>query len=344
MSAVYILENVEQILGGRCVLSLDSLMVESGKAYALQGPNGSGKTTLLHLLAFLRAPVLGEVVFQGERVRWDARSLTALRRRVVLVEQHPVMFTDTVMKNVCYGLRKRRVPGSRQQSMAKECLDLVGMADQEHRSAHLLSGGEIQRVAIARALACQPDVLLLDEPISSVDMENAGRIECLLEDLRKKGRMTLIFSTHKPLEALRLADERIFLSGGRRVAAGGENMVSGTLYGEKGRTLFRTANGMEIGVSAQHVASGQVRLVIRPEKIRLFTLEEAIDKGMENVFEGRILQMHEENGQISLVMDMGMPLFVRTSRQWLMRAGVLPGDRIRAAWGPEAMDLLPPSS
>ena len=215
---LYELKGLKQVFGKRTVLDIDRLDLPAGGGHALLGPNGCGKTTLLRILAFLNPPTSGEILFRGKTVNRREKSTGALRRQVVLVDQNPVMFTTTVVKNVEYGPRMRGVPSKERRRIAIECLEKVGMEAFSERQAHLLSGGETQRVAIARALACAPDVMLFDEPTAGVDVKNQAVIESVIRDICTEGGITVIFSTHKNSEASRLAANMIFLSEGKLAA------------------------------------------------------------------------------------------------------------------------------
>ena len=162
---LYELNNLKRIYGKRTVLDLPHISIEAGRIVGLLGPNGAGKTTLLEIFAFLAEPTSGEVWFRGKKVDHENNRLQDLRRRVVIVQQHPIMFTVTVEKNLEFPLNIRKVPKQRREEVIDELLDLVGMRDFKYARAHNLSGGETQRIAIARALACSPEVILFDEPL-----------------------------------------------------------------------------------------------------------------------------------------------------------------------------------
>ncbi len=192
------------------MLDLPEISFEKGRIYGLMGPNGSGKTTLLHILSFLDTPTSGELFYENQPVSFKEKTL-ALRREVVLVDQHPIMFTSSVYKNVEFGLKIRKIPKFERQKIIEECLDRVGMREFIHADAPHLSGGETQRVAIARALACSPKVMLFDEPTASVDVTHQAVIENIILDLRHDRGVDCIFSTHDRFQASKLADEIISL-------------------------------------------------------------------------------------------------------------------------------------
>jgi tungstate transport system ATP-binding protein len=335
--SLYALRNLRQVFEGRTVLDIHALELAEGGSYALLGPNGSGKTTLLHVLAFLRPPVHGEVDFQGRRVEWRDSALTALRRKVVLVDQHPIMFSTTVLKNVEYGPRMRGVSARERRKIAEECLDRVGMSAFAHRPAHLLSGGETQRVAIARAMACRPEVMLFDEPTASVDVENQAVINEVIRQLRKEQNISIIFSTHKRLEATRLAEKKLFLFEGRLTGPGGENLLSCDIVHEERGTVCVV--GDNVALPVQTSRSGQGRVFIKPELIRLLPLEVALDEAAGQGHVGEILQMTAEGPNIKVLLDIGAPLRTLLSKDEAKLLGAMVGEKVRVRIDPEAIEL-----
>ena len=169
---LYQLTSLRQQFNNRVVLDIDQMEIEAGSMHALLGPNGAGKTTLLDILAFLVPPASGTLLFQGNPVDPARSDLLALRRRVVLVDQHPIMFSTTVRGNIEFGLKIRGLSGAERGWRVDEALATVGLERYREARAPELSGGETQRLALARALALRPEVLLCDEPTASVDAEN----------------------------------------------------------------------------------------------------------------------------------------------------------------------------
>lgn len=215
MNTLYALEGISQRYHGRTVLDIARLHLEPGRIYALTGPNGAGKSTLLRLLAFLEAPAAGTMLFQGEPVRFTARrSLLTLRRRVVLVDQHPVAFSTTVAKNIEFGLKIRKIAKDARRAQIRAVLETVGLTQYSQGPATDLSGGETQRLALARALAIQPEVLLCDEPTANVDVANQDIILRVLAELNRKHGISILFTTHDPKQAATLAHQRLHLEQG----------------------------------------------------------------------------------------------------------------------------------
>lgn len=336
------LVGVRQVFAGRTVLDVDHLDLVAGTCYALQGPNGSGKTTLLQVLAFLRRPTHGEIRFNGKRVDWREKTMNALRRRVVLVDQHPIMFSTTVRNNVEFGLRMRGIPSRSRRRLAEESLAMVGLADLADRPAHLLSGGETQRAAIARALACAPEIMLFDEPTASVDVENQCRIESLIRDIGEAHGITVIFSTHRRLEAIRLAERRIFLVDGRLVQAGGENVLSGRVVIKNGTTVCLVGPWLEFPVISARL--GEVKVVIDPQEIRVVSLEKGAvwkeDRSSVCRCTGVIDEMRAEKEKIMISVDVSFPLKVLLSRQEAEERRFVVGDSVMVEIELQAFQLI----
>ncbi len=199
---------------GRTVLNLEHLAIESHAIYALIGPNGAGKTTLLNLLAFLDRPTTGTLQFRGLVVRYNRQQLLELRRRIVLVDQYPILFTSSVWKNVGFGLKVRGISKKLRAHRIEQALELVGMEQFRQADAHTLSGGETKRVALARALAIEPEVLLCDEPTANVDQENQEIILQILQRINREHRTSIILATHYLAQSRGLADHTLMLEYG----------------------------------------------------------------------------------------------------------------------------------
>ena len=208
---VYELSGIQHQYGGRLVLDIDRLDVRSGEILAIVGPSGAGKSTLLRLLQFLERPVRGSIVFDG--LPAGTGPTLEARRRVTTVFQHPLMLDRSVGDNVLFGRRLRRRSGSPD---VEALLDQLGLAPLVREPARTLSAGEAQRVALARALACEPDVLLLDEPTASLDPQNVATVEQIIHDCHRRG-LTIVLSTHLFFQARRLADRAGLLLNGRLV-------------------------------------------------------------------------------------------------------------------------------
>jgi tungstate transport system ATP-binding protein len=212
----YHLAGVEARYQAKTALLVDDLALHGGQLNVVAGLNGSGKSTLLNVLAFLMPPTQGVMKFSGKRVRWDRAQLRELRRSVTLVHQAPFLFRGSVASNVSYGAKARAIGGCALQERVRESLELVGLSGFEDRNANQLSGGEARRVALARALACDPEVILLDEPLAYVDELSTRIIENLLVTLVDHGVLVVV-SSHDSTLGLRLNARTIRLRQGKLV-------------------------------------------------------------------------------------------------------------------------------
>ena len=224
---LYSLSKITREYGSRTVLDIPSMEIEKGKIYALLGPNGAGKTTLLNILSFIEVPTTGDILYRSKTVNFSESSLQNLRKEVVMIDQRPILFTNTVYKNVEFGLKIRRIPQKKRKTIIEETLDLVGMRDFEQAQAHRLSGGETQRVALARALVVSPEVLLCDEPTSNLDVENQAAIINTLKQINEQRKITIMFTTHYMYQVSSLAHHTFFLDHGKLTTAQAEPFCQG---------------------------------------------------------------------------------------------------------------------
>ncbi len=216
MKILYHIDQLRQIYQGRTVLDVTELSIRQGEILAVVGPSGAGKSTLLRLLAFLEPPIEGKIVFKDhEFTSLTSEMPLALRRRVTLVFQRPLLINTSVRANVAYGLRLR---GERDHSSrVEQALREVGMEKMANVRSRTLSGGEIQRTALARAIVLQPEVLLLDEPTANLDPYNVRLIEDLIQRLNLQHGMTIVLVTHNIFQARRLAHRTALLLDGKLV-------------------------------------------------------------------------------------------------------------------------------
>lgn len=302
---LYRLENVTRRFGGRTALDIPRLGIAEYSVTALLGPNGAGKSTLLDILAFLSPPDSGEIVWRGSRQPLTRQNLASLRREVVLVDQHPVLFSSGVFANVAFGLKTRAIPRAEHHRRVEEALDLVGMRSFIDRTGSKLSGGETQRLAIARALACRPSVLLFDEPTANIDAENQIAIESIIRDIAAERKTTIIFSTHNVMQAARLADERLFLLEGRPAASAYENLFRGEIRHENSRALFTINHSLS--VPAPDAPPGAARAALNPRRAFIIPGDSPIPEGTF-CSPGRLLQLAAEGRELRILVDVGVTL------------------------------------
>jgi putative spermidine/putrescine transport system ATP-binding protein len=264
------------------VVALDhlDLTLQPGELVALLGPSGCGKTTTLRLLAGLEDTDTGSVTVGGK----DITRLPASKRDMGMVFQAYSLFPHmTVRQNVAFGLRLRRVAADQRDKRALDMLDLVGLSTQADRYPNQISGGQQQRVALARALAIEPQVLLLDEPLSALDAKVRAQLRDQIRKIQLEVGITTLFVTHDQEEALAIADRVGVMKEGRleqlapptdvysRPATsfvaefvGLSNRLTGEVSGGQVTVRGCTLPLMEAGVP-----DGRVVALVRPEAVTL---------------------------------------------------------------------------
>ncbi len=267
-------------------LAVDDVHVPAGEVLAVLGPSGAGKSTLLEVLGLLRAPDEGEVLYDGKRADPESR---ADHLRSAAVFQRPWLFKGPVFDNVAYGLSVRNVPRKQRDRIVVEELARVGLTGREKDSALRLSGGEAQRVSLARALAVRPSILLLDEPLASLDALLKRQLAHEFVSILRDTGVTVVWVTHDQDEAQLVADRIAVMDKGRVVACGTAEEVLGLprdqwLANFLGVPLAQQGRVREAseGLSAVEVAGNvvwaageadpgtEVLIAVRPEDVLLF--------------------------------------------------------------------------
>jgi len=212
-------KEVSKTFNGQKVVALDkvSLSLEKGKILAVLGESGSGKTTLIRLIAGLDTLDNGEIILNQKVVSSNVVFVKPQQRNIGMVFQDYALFPHfTVFHNIAYGIAK----SSEKTERIKEVLDLVGLSDKEKNYPQELSGGQQQRVALARALAPNPELLILDEPFSSLDVILRSQLRKDLLKILKKTNTTAIFVTHDIKDAIEISDDILVLKNGNVVQQG----------------------------------------------------------------------------------------------------------------------------
>ncbi len=286
---------VTRVFGGQRVLGPISLSIRASSFHCLLGPSGCGKTTLLRIMAGLDSPDTGTVVIGGT----DHTRTAAHRRPTNLVFQSGALFPHlSVAENVAFGLKSdRRTPKPEISARVSEILELVAMQEYAGRSPATLSGGQRQRVAIARALVRRPDVLLLDEPLSALDLTLQLRMRRELRRWQQETGTTFVCVTHNQAEAMELADEIAVMNEGvveqsgsaRELYESPASRFVASFIGEN--NVFTDLKAVDGGQSSDGLlfpwsAETQVNadsLAVRPEAIRLLPVGDPASRGNARV-------------------------------------------------------------
>jgi spermidine/putrescine transport system ATP-binding protein len=327
-----------------------SLQINPGEFFSLLGPSGCGKTTLLRLIGGFETATSGSIFLGGRDITKDPPH----KRNIHTVFQRYALFPHlNVFENVAFSLRIKKLPESEIQERVKKTLELVEIGPLEKRRMNELSGGQMQRVALSRALVNQPQVLLLDEPLSALDPALRVRMRLELKELCKKVGTTFILVTHDQEEALQMSDRMAVMKDGKCLQVGTPkavyedpadpfvasfigplNEIEGNLYDEGLDHLFLQSSIGKFHVKKNGKLPGQsVKLLLRPEKIRLLRAKAA----HENLVEGNILGLTYLGSRTEYVVRSGNQSFtvfepeLERARKKLLSAG----DKIYLTWKTE---------
>lgn len=308
--------NLVKCYDEQIVLNGIHLTVENGEFLTLLGPSGCGKTTLLRLISGFDQPDQGTISINGTCIN----QLPPQQRNVHTVFQSYALFPHlNVFNNVAFALRCQKIPETQMNERVAEALRLVQLSHLLHRPISQLSGGQQQRVAIARAIVNRPQVLLLDEPLSSLDYQLRKSMQYELKQLQKKLGMTFIFVTHDQEEALSMSDRIVVFNEGRIEQTGtprevyetpqnifvakfiGEaNIFDATVLSQDGQQLTVTIEDTTLScISKQtHGSRDNLYLIIRPEDIRVWSQAEVDDT--EGMIEGKIVDIVYKGSTVDL--------------------------------------------
>ncbi len=280
-----VFEHVRKSFGSVVAIEDLSLTIEKGTLVTLLGPSGCGKTTMLRMLAGLEHPTAGRILIGGE----DVTMLPAYERDVSMVFQSYALFPHmTVLRNVAYGLEASGLRKRDAQEKAEGALALVGLSGYGPRLPSELSGGQQQRVAVARALVLEPQVLLLDEPLSNLDARLRRRVRTEIRELQQRLGFTAVYVTHDQEEALAVSDQVVVMAEGRIAQQGrprdlyeqpatpfiadfiGEANVVPCEVREVTNGEARVGiGGLEWRMQSRGARTGPARLAVRPNAIQL---------------------------------------------------------------------------
>ncbi len=280
-----VFEDVVKRYGEVTALKKLSLSIEPGELVTLLGPSGCGKTTTLRLIAGLESATEGRILIGGE----DVTHLSATYRKVSMVFQSYALFPHmSVIENVAYGLTVSGIPREKAHAKAEEGLEMVGLKGFGQRLPSELSGGQQQRVAVARAIVLEPEVLLLDEPLSNLDAKLRRRVREEIRQIQQDLGLTTVYVTHDQEEAMAVSDRIIVMRNAEIAQAGtphdlyerpnsafiadfigDANLADCEVIAAEESETKLNLGGREITLPHGAAITGPARLVLRPNDLAL---------------------------------------------------------------------------
>ncbi|MGD1986320.1 MAG: ABC transporter ATP-binding protein [Desulfobacterales bacterium] len=334
------------------------LEIEEGTLVTLLGPSGCGKTTILRMVAGLEAPTEGDIYIKGKRVN----DVPIHKRNLGMIFQNYALFPHkTIFDNVAFGLKYRDVSKSEMKTKVKKALEMVRLPGVEGRMPSQLSGGQQQRIAMARAIVIEPDVLLMDEPLSALDENLREEMRREIDNLQQLLGVTTIFVTHDQREALSMSDKIIVMNDGLKQQEGSpeevynyprnhfvsdflghSNFFGGVISGVNAETVsvkLRDGNEFRVRHPGDWVDGEPVELVVRAQKFELTYPDEAPPEPEMNSFNGTIKDRSYMGGEVSYFVELDSGTRVHV----IGIAKLTPfkkGERIRVHVAPRHCGLL----
>ena len=281
MSVAISIKNAVKKYGDSTIIPDLSMDIREGEFFTLLGPSGCGKTTLLRMIAGFNSIEGGDFYFNDKRIN----DLDPAKRNIGMVFQNYAIFPHyTVRQNVEFGLKNRGVPAQERRAKSEEFLRLMQIENLADRKPDRMSGGQQQRVALARALVIQPDVLLMDEPLSNLDAKLREEMRYEIKEITKKLKITVIYVTHDQIEAMTMSDRIVLINKGevqqvgtpQEIYSRPENVFVANFVGkvdfikgkvENGNILLNNSNGQTLPNTSSYTKD--VIVAIRPENVML---------------------------------------------------------------------------
>jgi spermidine/putrescine transport system ATP-binding protein len=366
------LKGIEKRYGTVHAVRPTDLTIRDGEFFSLLGPSGCGKTTLLRMLGGFESPSAGQILHHGKRI--DNRP--ANQRQFNMVFQRYALFPHlSVRENVAFGLRMKKVPSPELETRVDEALALVKMESFGPRGINTLSGGQQQRVALARALVNRPQVLLLDEPLSALDLKLRQQMQVELLSLQRRLKHTFLFVTHDQEEALTLSDRIAVMNGGvvEQVGTAQEiyeyprtpfvaqfigqiNSIEGEVRDARPDAIVVQGAGARRTLTVKPSRDGQrplpvalpgtpVRILVRPEKLKVLKSAPGPE---QNALEGTLKEVLYQGAVTQLFIQLRDPLpgsgplliVSQPNTAVTARRSFQLGDKVFVAWLPEDCLLM----
>ncbi len=359
-------DSITKSFGDKKVINSLNLEVKNDEIIALLGPNGCGKTTLLNIMSGLTKQDAGNVYINDVLVsgKEGAKKVHCKpsERKVGYVFQTVSLFPHMqVRDNIAYGLKALHLPKQEVEKRIKTLLDFVGLRECAKFYPHQLSGGQKQRIALARSLATEPQVLLLDEPVSAIDpqLKEAFRME--LKNYLQALKITVVYVTHNLTEAFIMSDRIAVMGNGRIEQIGsrteifdkpssryvakflGINAYKGKAVKTHAGLLEIEVNGVSISaVSVPNLVGREVIVTVRPENVMLSTKKPAdlvFNGGAVNAVEGIITEAVQMRSTTQITVDVGFLVKSRLLSKSIKNSGFNVGDKVYVCFTADALNV-----
>jgi molybdate/tungstate transport system ATP-binding protein len=333
--------------------ALDSLdlTIRDGEYFVILGPTGSGKTLLLELIAGFHRPDSGKILINGK----DVTDLSPEKRNLAFVYQDYSLFPHmTVKKNIEFGLKMKKLKAPEKFREISEYLNISHLLE---RYPLNLSGGEQQRVSLARALVTDPEILMLDEPLSALDPRTQDSAREMLLNVHRKGKLTVLHITHDQTEARIMADKIAVVMDGKLAQVGTpeevfekppndmiadfvgfENVLKGRVLSREKGLLRIEAEGTVLEAAGEVEVGDMVHVGLRPENIVLsktFT-----QSSIRNSLKGTVIEVQSLGALVRVRMDCGPLLNALVTRQSAEEMGLAPGVPVYAQFKASSIHVL----
>ncbi|TKB24421.1 ABC transporter ATP-binding protein [Desulfopila sp. IMCC35006] len=332
--------------------------IEEGSLVTLLGPSGCGKTTLLRMVAGLEDPTEGDIYIKGVRIN----DTPIHKRNLGMIFQNYALFPHkTIFDNVAFGLKYRNVSKDQIREKVMQALEMVRLPGVENRMPSQLSGGQQQRIAMARAIVIEPDVLLMDEPLSALDENLREEMRREVDNLQQMLGVTTIFVTHDQREALSMSDKILVMKAGRKQQEGDPQTVYNQPVNHFVADFLGHSNfikGQIVDVNKEHVhvqietgdlliadnkntfnLGDRVELVVRAQRFDLVDEDEITTKQEMNSFAGRIKDRSYMGGEVSYFIELGTGREIHIISMMRTRIYSI-GEKVRVQVAPHHCHLL----
>lgn len=315
--------NIEKRFGKVVAVKEMDLEIPEGSLVTLLGPSGCGKTTLLRMLAGLETPTKGDIYIKGKRIN----DTPIHKRNLGMIFQNYALFPHkTIFENVAFGLKYRGLPKAMMTEKVETALETVRLPGVGQRMPSQLSGGQQQRIALARAIVIEPDVLLMDEPLSALDENLREEMRREIDNLQQELGVTTIFVTHDQREALSMSDkvvvmkdgvvqqegtpEEVYNDSANHFVAdflGHSNFIEAEVISEENDYLavkLADSSRALVNPAGDFSPGDQAQIVIRAQKMTLGHVPDLVEESGMNYFQGRIVDRSYMGGEVSYFVEL----------------------------------------